>query len=264
MNKTPTDHTSVDKSVTESPYDAYIDTLDQSFLDDEGPWRHPVPPIHTRSISLDELGAMIPTLPSLLNRLVNLCDAEGFSTEHVSSLFSADEIGKTTFQTTGPVLVAILPKQLEGCLESLAARIPYLRNIESVDLKDRYTVAEWTAVDKTGSGHYVYISDELYYESLAPEYIDGEEVFSSARLVFIAGNQVVLSEFWEDSEAVSAYCAMYACSRERHSETELLEAQRKAEAAGSPTPWMFSTWRDDDDVYLSALARYDLGKYESE
>jgi hypothetical protein len=242
----------------ESSYDVYIATWDRSLMDYDGPWRHPVPAVRTRSISLDELGELIPTLPPFLSRLSELCDRDGLSREHAACLLSPDEIGKSPFQTTGPVLVARLPKQLEGCLEQLVNRPPEPRNIGSIDLLSTYTVADWGAFDKTGSPHVIYIQDKLYYDSQASEYIDGEEVFASWRLIFVAGDQVVLSELWEDIEVLSGCGALYVCSKARYSEEELLEAKKKADAAGSATPWMFDTWRDDDGTYHSALARYSM------
>jgi len=239
----------------ESSYDAYIGTLEKSFMDYDSPWRQPVPPIRTQIINLEELRELMPALPPFLSRLSEQCDRTGHSMELAAILLEPDEIGHTPFQTKGRVLIANLPEQLEGSLESLVNREPYICNIESLDLKGSYTVARWGALDTVGNPHEIYAQESLL-DSLLTRQEGGQDVSVwSGRLVFIAGNQVVLSEFWLDEDYMQGYAATMMCAPRyhHHSKEEQLQGERAAKAAGSPTPWMYNTWPDEHGNYLSAF-----------
>lgn len=216
----------------------------------------PLPTQRTIVVNIDTAVRMIPSLLEVLDGEEDVCDDSDSSMEQGIQNETAHQARLSSFHTQGPVLVARLPEQLENCLERLLDGAPEPLNIESLDLRESYTVGEWSAQNDDGQSHTVFIPMFAVQRSLFTTHDVADNLSHyCGRIAFVAGKRALLSEFWVDDDYMDGLGAAFMCHpRYRdYSEEEQQLAEHEAKEAGSPTPWMFKTWRDKDGTYWTGL-----------
>lgn len=155
------------------------------------------------------------------------------------------------------ILCLSLPEFLESAVESIFAARPEIINVPSLDLSRNDTVACWCLQLDDGATYILHLPVGMLMHA-AVDYTEGVLSFSSIDIVVCAGNAVATGKIVLDEDDVFDAQAASMCSTSyiERTEEDWAEAWAVTAAAGSPTPWYNSIWKNDEGQLELGLASF--------
>lgn len=209
------------------------------------------------SLIVDRAAAAL-VMPSLATHLDNLaarCQVHGKPFEYCGILVEADDVGPNSYHSNGNVLIVNIPDHLVGLLNYFVEdnRCHHL-NLIALDLTSTTATLVWP-MGGFGNFHDFAIDYDIIEKLVCADEDDRTNVWTG-RTIFCAGDKVAFSAFWLDRLDLFGWQtkpSVIKHSLSKYSEKEITAARTKVETAGSPTPWMHSTWKDDYGNYLTQV-----------
>lgn len=209
-------------------------------------------PMRTIDVASHEVAlTYLPSLDEHKQNLLDICRHAGTRAPHNSLLLEAEEVGVNFFHGDGPLLIANIPAYLSPHFAELACAIPEFTTVNALDFSSSETLVTLSVFDGHGTKHSVgfrfVIRSLLMGEDLRKDFDSWclNFVFCCDDKVAFGVAQVpVFDHFWDIEQDIPwGY----------RTSAELEIGRAKAGAAGSPTPWIGSPWKNEDGSVLTQI-----------
>jgi flavoprotein len=155
------------------------------------------------------------------------------------------------------IVLIRLPDLFESAVEKIVMGKPEVLNIESLDLAKKDSVACWCVPLDDGDEYVVHLPVGMLMH-VAVDCTEGVSMFSCINVVVCAGAAVAKGKLMLDeddifdAQASSMCCTSYI----ERSDEDWAEAWAVTAAAGTPTPWYNSMWKNDEGQMELGLASF--------